>query len=301
MKNSSNSLRYKTSKTVGKETIFVSIRLDDECKNGHQDFAITGDIYQAGKPKIDKYHISGGCIHEDIEKHFPEFIPFIKLHLCDYEGIPGFAVENGFYHLREGFNNTKPEDSKFKSEFCDYYRITFQQFDELNTAKNTLQYALLLDKLGILKQWKVEANKAIKQLEELTGLSFAIDSVKTQYHAPTPEQLAEEAKRQTEGYYTPQAEAEREKAKMQKEVEKLEAERTKEIEKINQEIDTKLEVLRIGGTKALKNCIFYSHTSQLAFNWRGYDQLSGETVDAIIEKLNLPQGVTVRNEKEKAI
>ena len=75
-----NDLRFSTSKTVGNETIYVKIRLNDECKNGHQDFSITGDIYKAGEPKTDSNHICGGCIHEEIEKHFPEFKIFINLH-----------------------------------------------------------------------------------------------------------------------------------------------------------------------------------------------------------------------------
>lgn len=48
------------------DNLIIKIRLNDECKNGHQDFAITGDIYQKDKPKIDKYHLSGGCIHDEI-------------------------------------------------------------------------------------------------------------------------------------------------------------------------------------------------------------------------------------------
>lgn len=114
----------------------INIRLNDECKNGHQDFAITGDIYQKGKPRTDRYYIAGGCIHEDIVKAKPELKIFVNLHLCDWEGIPIYAVENGFYHLREGFNNTKPESANFKKEFCDYYRVTPSQFDILNSSRN---------------------------------------------------------------------------------------------------------------------------------------------------------------------
>ncbi len=50
----SNALRHTATKTVGNEVITVKIRLNDECKNGHQDFSITGDIYEAGKPMADK-------------------------------------------------------------------------------------------------------------------------------------------------------------------------------------------------------------------------------------------------------
>lgn len=299
MKKESNSLVYKTKKTKNGKDYYISIRLNDECKNGHQDFSITGDVYQSGKPKIDKYWEGGGAMGDTIAELFPEFSIFNRLHLCDYLGIPMHASANMHYHMREGFNRTKPNNAAFKTEFCDYYRITPEQFDTLKQAQNEIQFALIMEKIGIFEAWKLEADAAIKQLEELTGEAFVVDSVRTQYHAPTAEQRAEEAKRQAEGYYTPEAAQMREQAKKQKEIDELEAERTKEIEKVNREIDTKLEVLRVGGTPALDNCIFYTHTNQLAFNWRGYDQMDEETVDAIIEKLQLPEGVTVENKKAK--
>ena len=136
-KETTNSLIYKTSKVIGDNVIYVTIRLNDECKNGHQDFAITGDIYK-GQNKADRNHIAGGCIHEEILKHFPQFAPFVLLHLCDYKGIPAHPTANGFYHLTNGFNKTPINSPKFKAEFCEYYRISAPQFDVLNTSKNTI-------------------------------------------------------------------------------------------------------------------------------------------------------------------
>lgn len=289
-----NDLRFSTSKTVGKKTIYVKIRLNDECKNGHQDFSITGDIYEAGKPKIDRYHLCGGCIHDDIEKYFPQFIPFIKLHLCDYKGIPMHAGANGYYHLRQGFNNTKPNSDKFKGEYCDYYRITTDQFNQLNSAENELQFCVLLDRLGILLQWEIEANEAIKQLEQLTGKTFIVDSKRTQFVAPTKEQLEEEEKRQAEGYYTPEQKAIRIEQKKQSEVAKLEADRDKIINNANREFQVKKAVLLIGGKQALDNCIFYNHTDTLAFNWKSYDNLPDEVIETIVNNIQLPEGVKIK-------
>ncbi len=289
-----NNLIYKASKTIGKETIYVTIRLNDECKNGHQDFAITGNLYEADKPKTDKYYISGGCIHDEIHKFFPEFDIFINLHLCDYEGIPMYAVENGFYHLRNGFNNTKPEDNNFKNEFIEYYRLTASQFDVLNTSRNKLQYALYLQNLGILDQWKQEANNAIMILESLTGKRFLIDSKKTQFNAPTPEAIQAEKEKEISGYYTPEAEQQRELSKRDEIIKKLEAERDKKINKANDEFTVKKQVLMIGGKKALDNCIYYSHSKQLSFNWRSYDLISTELINKIKAEIILPEGITIK-------
>lgn len=69
----------------------VKIRYDDECGNGHNTFAITADLYENGR------NVSGGCLHEEIEKHFPELAPLIKWHLCSSDG-PMHYVANTLYH-----------------------------------------------------------------------------------------------------------------------------------------------------------------------------------------------------------
>ena len=293
----SNDLRYIFTKTRNGEAITVKIHLNDKCKNGHQDFSITGDIYKAGLPKTDRNFISGGCIHDTILKYFPEFKIFIDLHLCDYKGIPMHCIANGFYHLEQGFNSVKPEQTGFKEQFCEYYRVTPAQFNELKTSKNQIDYCLNLQRLGIFEQWQKQANEAIKQLENLTGMQFVIDSKRTQFDEPTKEEFSEEAKRKKEGYYTPEAEAQRAKEYLNKKVKELEVEEQKDIDKANLELTTKKAVLIAGGEKALDNCIFYTHTNELCFNWRGYDRLSPEFLAEVKAKIILPEGVTITEKK----
>lgn len=184
-----------------KADVIAKIRLNDECKNGHQDFSITVDIYKAGR-RSERAYLSGGCCHDDILKSFPEFKTFVNLHLSDANGVPMYAVENGFYHLRNGFNNTKPTAKEFKKEFCDYYRMNAKQFDIINESENKLEYAILLRDLGILEQWQNEANEAIKTLEELTGNDFVNDSKKCQYNAPKAEEIQNFTKQKEAGYYS---------------------------------------------------------------------------------------------------
>lgn len=266
-----NNLIYKATNTRNNQTIDVKVRLNDECKNGHQDFAITATIWQAGKPKVDKYMLGGGCCHEEIIKHFPNLKIFVDLHLCDYSGAPMYPSANGFYHLTNGFNNTPIDSPKFKKEYCEYYRITTEQFDVLKTAKNKIQFSILLDSLGILNQWKEQANKAIKYLEELTGDEFLNDSKRSQHTPPTPEELEEERIKQETGYYSAEAELKREQSARNKEIEKLQNELNTELNKHRLEYEVKKTVLEVCGTKALENCIFYNHTKQLTFNWRTYE------------------------------
>ena len=71
--------------------ITATVRYDDQCGNGHNSFSITGEITtQVGR------EISGGCIHDEIAKHFPELAPFIKWHHCSSDG-PMHYVSNVLY------------------------------------------------------------------------------------------------------------------------------------------------------------------------------------------------------------
>ncbi len=80
----------------GKAKIYVKIELGDPHKNGHNDFSITADIYE--KLKNGRWgHISGGCIHDEILKHFPEFQIFVDLHLSDDNGVPMYPIANNPY------------------------------------------------------------------------------------------------------------------------------------------------------------------------------------------------------------
>lgn len=293
-----NDLRH-TINTVDKDgnTMIIKIRINDECKNGHQDFAITATIWEKGKPKVDKYWIMGGCCHDEILASCPDLKIFVDLHLCDYKGIPMHAVENGFYHLCEGFNDTKPGSEKFKNEFCEYYRISSTQFDVISRVENKLQYALALQNLNILDQWADQANSAIELLQEMTGKVFLIDSKRTQYNAPTPEELQKEKEKQESGYYTTEAKQKRILNEKKKERAKILIEYNSKITNIEIERDIKLQLFDIGGPVAVSNTIFYTHTKQIKFNWQRDDKkpLSEELISKIKAEMKLPDGVTFEN------
>ena len=77
----------------------VKICFDDDCKNGHNTFAITGSIYTLpSKIYSGGGHVISGCIHDEIAKYFPELALLIKWHLCNDDG-PMYYIENTLYHL----------------------------------------------------------------------------------------------------------------------------------------------------------------------------------------------------------
>lgn len=63
----------------------VSIRFDDQCRNGHHTFAITGTLRRAGIPG-ERGWLAGGCLHDDIAATFPELAHLIRWHLVSTDG-----------------------------------------------------------------------------------------------------------------------------------------------------------------------------------------------------------------------
>ena len=72
----------------------VTARFDDECRNGHETFAITADIREDGREYM------GGCCHDEIAARFPELAPLIRWHLVSTDG-PMHYVANTVYHADE--------------------------------------------------------------------------------------------------------------------------------------------------------------------------------------------------------
>lgn len=272
----------------------IKIRLDDEHKNGHQDFSITGTCWEKGKAKTGRNMNCSGACGDTIVELFPEYEIFNRLHLCDYRGIPVHCSANGFYHLRKGFNN-KSTGEAFVDKYCKYYRITREQFFELNNAESETHFAILLERLGVFGQWENEANEAIKLLEKMTGEKFVNTSIRTNYYKPTDEQIAQEKARHENGYYS---DIEKKKRADQKRAEKLaemDASELKEIEKIQLNYKVKRAMFD-AGEKAFNEYIFYSHKNEVCFNWQTYggEKMSPEEIQQVREKVVLPDGVTIK-------
>ena len=101
---------YRAEWSAGREKFLLvaRVRWDDCCGNGHNSFAITGDVYSSARPnsrdgaeygKNGKRRgwISGGCVHDAIKKRIPALAPFIKWHLSDAAGGPMHYEANAMY------------------------------------------------------------------------------------------------------------------------------------------------------------------------------------------------------------
>ena len=265
--------------------IKVEIRLDDECKNGHQDFAITGTQWEVGEQRTDR-NSSSGCIHEEILEAFPEFAPFVKLHLCDFDGVPMHALANMHYHMFKDFKSIE--------EYCDYYRITQTEFEELATSKaEKLYFQYVFETLPIRARWKEEAQNAIGQLEALTGEKFVNTSTRSNYTPMTDEDRALVIERIAKGYYSAEAIAEREaqakKDAQEKYFANLDSEFNAEIESKKKEINIKKQLYLMGGMRFVDNVIYYTHNNTIKCNWRGYasDELDAEEVARVHAEIKL--------------
>lgn len=87
-----------------KGLIEVIARYDDNCGNGHNSFGITGTVYSSRTSKSDRNTDICGCIHEEIEKHFPELRHLIKWHLVSSDG-PMHYIANTMYHASDRDHN----------------------------------------------------------------------------------------------------------------------------------------------------------------------------------------------------
>ncbi len=269
-----NKLSYTASKNYVENgttcRIDVKIQFADECKNGVCSWSITADIY--GKRQNGRFvWCSGGCCHDEISKHFPEFSKFVALHLSDCYGAPLYAVENGYYHMKNSSKET----------VIDYLRVTEEEYNVLRDASDEAYFKYLLYSMGIVNRWNEEAKEAVKELEALTGNEwvnpYEYDKERKHIEAFTDEEAAEMNKRIDSGYYTPEAMKERKEKAAQKAYEKKRAEIIAECErkvsKLEEEKTVKLYILDSG--LPVDNVIYYEHKKEVVFNWLEYkDKIS---------------------------
>jgi hypothetical protein len=287
MTNYKNNLNYEVDKIIGDEHIFVKIRLNDKCRNGHEDFAITADIYS------DKYWLIGCCCHDEILEAFPEFKIFVDLHLSDADGVPMHAVANGYYHLKNGFNNCKPDDDNFAKEYCKYYRMPKEKFDILKKAYSETHFSMCLKELNIQMLWKMQANEAIVYLEKLIGdkfTKFKSTATRSNLHFPGDEEIKAEKERIENGYYSAREIKKREKEKLNAKIKDLEDSHLATVKKLKIQLGIEKQLIKLGD-RYRDNCIVYNHSKEIGINWRAYgESLTEKEIKYLKKKITPPKG-----------
>lgn len=270
----------------------IKIRLNDECKNKVCDFGITADIEERLNSNRWRW-CAGGCLHEEILKHAPQFAQFVALHLCDHCGAPMYAIENGSYWFKE----------KGKEAGKEYLRLTDEEAERLAPAAvDTLYFKYLFHSLGVVARWKQEADAAREELERLTGQTwenpYKPEEERQRLKELTKEEIKTVEERLKSGYYTPEAFAKREeaakKAAFEKKIQEVlnDYEKATEKARINKEV--KLAILNAG--LSLENVIYYDHRNEVVFNWmKNYPH---QTTEAdferflnVVDRSELPEGV----------
>jgi hypothetical protein len=77
--------------------IQAEVRFDDNCKNGHNTFAVTGTVTTGDRNSRGLDILAGGCLHDEVAKAFPELAHLIRWHLCDADSGPMHGVANAVY------------------------------------------------------------------------------------------------------------------------------------------------------------------------------------------------------------
>lgn len=159
-------------------------------------FSLTVDIHRKGFPDQCQ---SGGCDHETILKYYPQFADLAELHLSDIDGVPMYAVENGWYNLvgaigglgqdyhvgnsernfpitplpdepRKNTECRKPTRDECLQIFANYVRISFAEAREIVTEVAQIASAESVKKAkeywtsrvdGMKPRWKQEAAACI--------------------------------------------------------------------------------------------------------------------------------------------
>jgi hypothetical protein len=147
--------------------LVITIRIHDDCKNGHNDLAITADAYN----KNGSWQ-AGGCLHDEIMELAPELEPFIEAHNRSDLGVPTYPLVNGLYFMyskEQAANHLWidiEEMDNFKNEWTEFFT------KEKDIKNRYYCFNEFLKSKGIYEMWKTKMQKVIGQLEEMTGQKY---------------------------------------------------------------------------------------------------------------------------------
>ena len=278
-----NSIHVKMVRVKGRYSYDIELSLDDDCKNGSEDFSIVGYKYPKGKPHTDCYCVIGGAIGHELSKVFSDLKLFSVLHLASFDGVPYGVIGNGMYFMTE--------DKWPVEKWCSCYNTTPEYYSALYPFRyDAIGFQQQTISLGLTEKWKKMADEAIAKLEKLSGNHFVSKATKPSMKQYTEEELASYKEKLASGYYTEEAVEKRALAVfnhawdlcMQRDREY----KDNQIRKIEQEYSVcsaVKTVLKEEGIPAnFDDFIYYEHTNTVNFFWHSY---SGYVTDDVKEKV----------------
>lgn len=309
----SNALGHDITIVKGDEKTTIKIRLDDDCKNGREDFSLTADVYEkAGNGRWVDF--MGGCCHDHILKLRPDLAPFAALHLSTFEGVPMHAAGNALYwftgfngglgqEYRGGSGSSGKTPEECRRIFAEHIRATPAQVEAIVVAapRTDSEMQAVLEDMGFVSQWKKEADAAIATLEELSGRTFKSEATRGRWEPLSAEMRAEITKRKAEGYYDADKVAARD-------AEKAAADKAKRIASIREDLRKSIDKKEKNAQVSIymverywpnmRNFIYYDHTNEIAVNWTTTEALmTREEFDRLAAELDpeaLPVGITLK-------
>lgn len=274
---------------VGNFIVTIEASLNDDCKNGYEDFGLTYSLWEERFGRKDG--VGGGCaagsdnaiVRKAIRKFGLE--PVERVHLCDMNGAPMYPTANAIYHAK---------NSGFEV-FRNYLRLTDEEAKQAFYIDDEFGlYVWLLDN-GIIDRWKNEANEAIKAIINGRDIEFESTATKKQGHWYFKHDVTEGAFRAQrdlirDGYYTPERygqhrENETLNACMKSLNNSMEC-LQRRIDEAEMDIKFKCALRDIicehvaefkKPILLIDNSIFYQHRNEIAFNWRNFsDKVNDE-------------------------
>jgi len=136
-------------------------------------FSVTADIREYRNGHVGR-EIAGGCCHDEVLKACPAMADLVALHLCDANGAPLHAIENGFYWLGshpeyQRLDYTKASahlrvaqadlESIIPNMFGHSFSLYAGFLSEGERSKAKARFSEYVDSLR--PRWKQEANAAI--------------------------------------------------------------------------------------------------------------------------------------------
>jgi len=282
-------------RTVGgrMERTTIKLKLADDCRNGHEDFSLTADIYEKDKRGVWR-DVGGGCCHDHILELMPELKPFAELHLCTWEGVPMHAAANGWYWLQGvrpeiadhnknlgachgGTGSGAKTPQECRRIFGEHFRLSEAEIDQILALapRSEKELQIIVENMGLPARWKKEAAAAIAQLEAWTGAKFESKATRQTWTPSTPGEREIYQHRLASGYYSEKQvaarDAERLAAAKAARIAELKADHQKSLQKLQNKLAVALYLAERFTDKV--NAIYYDHTNTVQFNWSTCDKL----------------------------